>query len=310
MTTNKLKVLFVGFHTDYNQMEIDIVENASNMKVSYLFLISCNILRRNKNLVFNFIRTLLARVFFVYLRVFHAPYVDMIIFSEHNDPFILSRCSKLNVKKCVLFRNLVSSELAYVTKLYNCYTFDLEDSVKYKMALYRQFCSGYEYIKRNKFNHDNDFVFLGRDKGRKNSLNALRKKLECYKVKIIIPNEPASVLGTLMSYVGMTKKSKLSYKEYLNLQLNTHIVIDFVQDKQSGLTMRTIEAIRASKKVLTNNPHVLSEPIYATGNVFYFTQDTSSKELEEFYKRPFSHIDETLICAYSPAKIISEIVNS
>lgn len=53
---------------------------------------------------------------------------------------------------------------------------------------------------------------------------------------------------------------KLSKGEYEDLFARSLVIVDFTDEKQTGLTMRTLDVLCAGKKLLTNNKNVFKEP--------------------------------------------------
>ena len=58
------------------------------------------------------------------------------------------------------------------------------------------------------------------------------------------------------------KSKKLSHEEILNLFSTTNTIIDFPSSFQTGLTIRTFEALAAGKKLITTNKNIINEPFY------------------------------------------------
>lgn len=53
---------------------------------------------------------------------------------------------------------------------------------------------------------------------------------------------------------------KLTKNEYVDLFARSRVVVDLTSENQAGLTMRTLDALSAGKKLLTNNHRVFNEP--------------------------------------------------
>lgn len=60
---------------------------------------------------------------------------------------------------------------------------------------------------------------------------------------------------------------KLSKEEYVDLFSRSLVIVDFTSDGQAGLTMRSLDALSAGKKLLTNNPNIFREPGVGEGQV-------------------------------------------
>ncbi len=52
---------------------------------------------------------------------------------------------------------------------------------------------------------------------------------------------------------------KLSKEEYVDLFSRSLVIVDFTSDGQAGLTMRSLDALSAGKKLLTNNTNIFRE---------------------------------------------------
>ncbi len=54
----------------------------------------------------------------------------------------------------------------------------------------------------------------------------------------------------------------MPYEQELQMAYNTECIIDIVKEGQTGVSLRTCEAIAFNKKLLTNNVHIQSMPFY------------------------------------------------
>ena len=87
---------------------------------------------------------------------------------------------------------------------------------------------------------------------------------------------------------------KLSFKgltvdEIVQLYDRSNVILDISHPGQSGLTMRTFEAIGAGKKLITTNMNIREYPFYNTKNIFLI--DRNKLELEKSF---FDHQYESL----------------
>lgn len=88
---------------------------------------------------------------------------------------------------------------------------------------------------------------------------------------------------------------KLSFKsltktEIVALYQQSEIILDINHPRQSGLTMRTLEAIGANKKLITTNRNIIKYPFYNSNNIFMLDRNTLRID-EEFLKVPYCQID-------------------
>ena len=62
----------------------------------------------------------------------------------------------------------------------------------------------------------------------------------------------------------------ISYEDYIKISYASKVILDLAHPLQSGLTMRTIEAIGMKKKILTNNTDILNYSSLNSNNYFVF----------------------------------------
>lgn len=77
----------------------------------------------------------------------------------------------------------------------------------------------------------------------------------------------------------------ITFKEILELYTHYDIIIDVANEHQSGLTMRTFEALGANKILLTNNEAIKQELFYKFGNIIMinapFLQQNFKSEIQQ-----------------------------
>lgn len=86
-------------------------------------------------------------------------------------------------------------------------------------------------------------------------------------------------------------------------------VLDISHKSQSGLTMRTIEAIGAGKKIITNNPLVKKYDFYDCGRVFLY--QNNDKDMVQFInQKSVEEIPDNIYARYSLKGWLEEIFAS
>lgn len=164
----------------------------------------------------------------------------------------------------------------------NIYTFDPQDSIKYNISLLNQV--------HYKDNLDNksiiyDFLFIGMDKGRSYILNQLASLLKDkgYTYKFIIVNNENIKSNNLNLLEFITHP--IPYREILNYISESKIIVDITQNNQTGITLRTLEAIFYNKKLLTNNQHIKAMDLYNSNNIMIMDKDNNYiDKIDEFTK--------------------------
>lgn len=150
------------------------------------------------------------------------------------------------------------------------YSFDYKDCEENKELIYLPLFYIEEY-----FDHENDkkeskfdLLFIGswRNKERFNLIkqtNAYCKKkgLRFY-YYLYFSYRQQYVLFKSGKIAREAKGKRLSHKQILKLFSYADTVIDFPSSFQTGLTIRTFEALGAGKKLITTNKNIIKEPFY------------------------------------------------
>ena len=162
----------------------------------------------------------------------------------------------------------------------NIYTFDPQDSVKYKLNLTNQ-VHYKENLNKKEIRYD--FFFIGMDKGRSKMLNDLALLLDekgfNYKFIIVKSENDNNNKFDKIEYIDHA----IPYIDILNFISESRIVVDITQCNQTGITLRTLEALFYEKKLLTNNPHIKQMDIYNPNNILFMdTNNDYKEELDSF----------------------------
>lgn len=176
---------------------------------------------------------------------------------------------------------------------YTIWSFDPADCAKYGFKPYRQFIEALPEFTQIEPLYD--FAFVGRNKGRELVLQTLKAQLE---------QQGYSVLFDIRSDDSKSPKANVSYATYLQQYLTARCMIDVSQAKQTGLTLRPLEAMLYQRKLLSNNPFIKQEAFYKSENVFLFAEAMDLTGLQAFMAQPFSPIAETIQQLYSVEALI------
>lgn len=109
------------------------------------------------------------------------------------------------------------------------------------------------------------------------------------------------------------RKSEFSFKkmpvpEFYDILNRSKVVIDCQMAGQTGLTMRTFEALHAGKKVITTNANVKNYPFYCPENIFVI-EEGGSPIPESFFSTPFDQT-HALTEEYSLSHFVDTILGS
>jgi len=98
----------------------------------------------------------------------------------------------------------------------------------------------------------------------------------------------------------------LSADDIIDLYSCSTVILDINHPKQSGLTMRTFEALGAGKKLITTNAEIKKYSFYNEDNICIIDRDKPELNVE-FFKTPFIPIDQPLLNDMSIVGWIGEL---
>ncbi len=77
----------------------------------------------------------------------------------------------------------------------------------------------------------------------------------------------------------------VSYEDVIDNVRHSRCVLDIVQEGQSGITLRPMEAMMNDKKLITNNLYIKEYDFYNPKNIFIL-QERNISELADFVRKP------------------------
>lgn len=104
------------------------------------------------------------------------------------------------------------------------------------------------------------------------------------------------------------KFKSLSEQENLAVLKKSNTVFDMQHNKQSGLTMRTIETLGAKRKIITTNTNIKKYDFYNENNIFVMNENDLSG-IEKFIKHEYEPISDESYKKYSLHSWIETIIN-
>jgi hypothetical protein len=173
------------------------------------------------------------------------------------------------------------------------YTFDFNDSVKFDL-IYKPLFYNANYKENDKSvvkSQCYDFSFVGTFyESRYYELSKMVKIFDyynyTYKIKLYF---------NFFSYIKRFFNEKyireipikmlffksMSNKDVSSILRRSNVIIDICHVEQTGLTMRTFEAIGIKKKLLTNNISIVREEFYESGNFFILNENINYNSVLE-----------------------------
>lgn len=152
-----------------------------------------------------------------------------------------------------------------------------------------------------------DAFFVGWAEGRLDILNRIAKLFEKKNI-----NSQIFLVGVEKSKQesinGVTYNKTIPYKQELQYAYNTNCIIEIIKEGQSGMTLRTCEAIFFKKKLITNNQLLKRMPFY---NSKYMKIISDVDDIDcEFVKEKSEDIVYENKDLFSPLMIIKTINES
>lgn len=182
-------------------------------------------------------------------------------------------------------------------KINDCelWSFDPDDCRRFNLKYNTQFY--FNDILLTEQDTQIDILFVGRDKDRLKDLIKLKKIFEGYGLRCIfyILKDYKKYSSEEISYL---KTKWLNYENILKLISKSKAILDITQDCQNGLTLKVLEALFFSKKLITNNTKIVTYRFYNKNNIFVIGIDDLTK-IRDFLEKPYKHFDKSIIEQYS-----------
>ncbi len=159
-----------------------------------------------------------------------------------------------------------------------------------------------DYYKPYSGMFQNHLFFLGMDKGRAQYIHALKGILErsglVCDIRVVTKSKDS---GYRRKYSDILINMPLQYSEYCEELERNGILLDINQKGQTALTMRVLESIYFSKKLITNNQDIVHYDFYHENNIFILPRNLSElspEAIRAFLNQPFLPYSENILENY------------
>lgn len=191
-------------------------------------------------------------------------------------------------------------------KKYDCelWTFDEMDHEKYALNYNTQYYFN-DVILPN--TDDNiDVFFVGGDKGRIANLVSLKEKLDNQNISNYF-----HITSTGKENINYKNyySSRISYDEVLKYIASCKVIVDYVAEKQTGLTLRPLEAMFFKKKLITNDKSIENRDFYTKENIFILGIDDID-DLAEFINSPYKELERVIANRYDFNSWLNRFANN
>lgn len=222
-------------------------------------------------------------------------YDNIIVFADGRLPVILIYYLKKRDTRLIIWRwnsvGKIDDEFNQLKKYGEIWTFDRKDAELNGWKLNTQF-----YFNNNENNNlmcepyaRNGAYFVGDNKGREKNLETIYNLLTRANVTcdFWVCNKKGNFAGI------KSIENFISYEDIINEVKKHSILIDLVKEGQTGITIRVMEALFYSKKLITNNVAVKQYSFYNPANVFIYGVDDKSR-IMEFLTNPYVEISKEI----------------
>ena len=214
----------------------------------------------------------------------------------------IARLVNINVKKNLWIWNPIKEKKSYYNIIFSIIkklsfyvaTFDPADAKIFNIDYYPQFYRMNMDIKED-FEILYDFYFIGASKGRDKIINSLNETLSPkYKTYLKLVNK---------------KSDSITYSENINNVIHSRCLVDIVQEGQSGLTLRPLEALANNKKLISNNKNLIMYDFYHKDNIFILGID-KLEDIDTFMQSPCRQIEDSIRSKYDTANWIKNFMDN
>lgn len=190
-------------------------------------------------------------------------------FEEDHIRILKNRYNKANI--CLYLwdsLNRIDNAALLLREFDNILTFDRKDSIKYNLKFRPLF---YREVRENNMDNQYDVSFIGwMHSNRYKILHELKMNFEKHNLNyrfILYSGKISYLINRYIKKIICKEDSSffifkpIPYNEYISISSNSKVILDLSHPLQSGLTMRTIEAIGLKKKILTTNVDIKNYPM-------------------------------------------------
>jgi hypothetical protein len=184
------------------------------------------------------------------------------------------------------------------------WSYDKKDCEKYNLHL-----SPSTYITsylKPKQKTEYDVLFVGRDKGRAAFLLEFERKLNEIGLRTYFIITKDGRLSRKKSY----HKDSIPYERIVELITQSRAILNVALPGQVGTTIRDLESMFFSVKLLTTNASIVSADFYQHNNIFVVDENFDPMQIKDFVYGPLVEIDAEVKRKHEFSYFIQMITNN
>lgn len=191
---------------------------------------------------------------------------------------------------------------------FNISSFDIEDCYKYNLTYNNQVAPFFRDVSISN-PISNSIFFFGKDKGRLSHLQNLARQFRGlgYVCEFnVVPDARKKYSSD--AFDGVKRVNYTAYKDIVKQELNSNALLEILQDGQSGITWRALEALFYKRKLITNFMNIKEYDFYNVNNIYIIGFD-EEKRFEQFMKTPYQEIPEAIKNRYTFVGWLQNMIN-
>tara|TARA_Y100000766_G_scaffold193960_1_gene166771 strand:- start:166 stop:495 length:330 start_codon:yes stop_codon:yes gene_type:complete len=102
----------------------------------------------------------------------------------------------------------------------------------------------------------------------------------------------------------------MNRKEISDIFSISKVIIDIPNIDQNGLSMRTMEALGAQKKIITTCDEIKNYDFYNPNNHLVLENTTKKNQIIDFLEKPYIKVSSEIVEKYSLSKFIDCVTNN
>ncbi len=198
------------------------------------------------------------------------------------------------------------------TKFYDeVFSYSKQDSKRYNFSYRPSFFLDI-FLQKN-FSKEIELFYIGswRDKKRAELLLDIIGNLKINNMELsLVKKHKKNIFRELLNnkFSEILKEAPLSIKEVAEKYKKSKVILDIQYKNQSGLSLRNIESIATSSKIITTNKNIEEWEIYQYGNVYILNDKNPNwEEVNTFLKKDYRDYSVELIEKYSFSYFLKEV---
>ena len=234
---------------------------------------------------------------------------------EYDNIVIFDRVLSLTLVKWIIFVNRTCNIKIW---LWNIPNFDVNLYKKYATI----YCFDKKYAADNNINFLEQFyipkplssinkkdgvVYVGYDKNRYKILKKVAQQLHKNNISYNFTLQKDAQKSYYSANYGIKLVDRpIDYEKVIDISNAYSAILELNISGQTGLTLRTMEALFYGKKLITNNENIRNFPFYNENNFYILGKD--KRNIKAFLKEEYQEINSELLSEYTYKKWINDIL--